>query len=409
MHILMVTPYLPFPLHSGGRIRVWEKIVYLSHNHQVTLVALDKSGTDTEVPAELRARCADVIVIPFIPCQYQEPIDIALPSLPNRIRAHRSTAVREALLQLRERMFDLVMLEQIYMAQYADVLGDAIVLEEQNIESRVLKRFAALGVTEQEMIAPATPAARAFGNAREQWKLLEDYENANWPRFPLRITVSQADKREMESRCKHGRTILVENGTNLAKIRFLPEFHEPNILFMGSLTYYPNLDAVFYFVREILPKIWTREPATTLYVAGRNPPVPIMDLAKDTRIKVIPNPDDMTMVASECRVSVVPLRFGGGSRLKILDAMAMGLPVISTSIGCEGLHVRNWKHLAICDTESEFAETVLQLLHRDDLYQRLRYHGQQLVETRCDWRKVFETLEGELERVREMSANRSWA
>lgn len=397
MRILMVSPFSPFPPHSGGHIRIWEKIMHLGLNHQVTLVALGYSDADFEVPIELHTRCAEIIIVP-----YQEPVDVFPPRLPNRIRAYYCDALRDVLCHLKEKMFDLVMLEHIYVAQYATIFRGAVVLEEQNIESSVLKRFAGLRGATQEMIAPETYTAKAFRDAGEQWKLLQDYENATWPNFPLRITVSESDKREIERRCRSGRTIVVENGTNLAKMRWLPAVGKPNILFMGTLEYYPNLDAVVYFVQEILPRVWMQEPTARFYIAGRNPPQAITTLARDTRITVIPNPEDMSVVASNCRVSVVPLRFGGGTRLKILDAMAMGLPVVSTSIGCEGLPVKNWRHLAIHDTAEEFAEAIVLVCRRDELYQQLRCQARQLVETRCEWRKVFERLDGELERLVEL-------
>jgi glycosyltransferase involved in cell wall biosynthesis len=373
---------------------MWEQILYLSRRHLVTVVAFGFSDADSNIPTELQASCADVIIV-----RRQKPLGTAPPSVPRLIHEYGTSTMRELLSQLGGRMFDLVLIEHIFMAQYADLFGEKRVLQEHNIESRVLKRFALLCDTAQGMYARETHASKAFSDAKEQWRLLENYENAVWPTFPLRITVSELDKHELESRCGVGRTIVVENGVNLSKMKWLPEVHKPAVLFMGTLDYYPNIDAVFYFVQTILPNIWSQEPSIQFHIAGRNPPEAIMDLAKDSRIKVIPNPSDMVAVASECRISVVPLRFGSGSRLKILDSMAMGLPVVSTRLGCEGLLLKNWEHLIVCETANEFVESVLLLCRKSDLYQQLRSQGRQVVEVRYEWRYLFERLERELQTI----------
>jgi glycosyltransferase involved in cell wall biosynthesis len=165
---------------------------------------------------------------------------------------------------------------------------------------------------------------------------------------------------------------------------------------MGTMNYYPNIEAVFYLVKTIMPLIWGRDQTVTLCIAGMNPPKEIRDLASDPRIEIVGTPDDMREIAGQCCLTVVPLRLGGGTRIKILDAFAMGLPVISTSLGCEGLEVADGKHIIIRDDPQAFAESVLQVISDPLRAESLRMSGRKLVEDRYDWTKILGQMEHEL-------------
>jgi glycosyltransferase involved in cell wall biosynthesis len=165
---------------------------------------------------------------------------------------------------------------------------------------------------------------------------------------------------------------------------------------MGGLAYYPNIDGVCYFVKEILPKIWERDETITFCIAGREPSSIIEQMSGDPRIEILANPDDMSEVAKECIMTVVPLRIGGGTRLKIPHAMAMGLPVVSTHLGCEGLSVTDGVNILIRDDPNLFADAVLQICHNTSLWQRLRLNGRQLVEQKYDWESIFSEYERNL-------------
>ena len=126
---------------------------------------------------------------------------------------------------------------------------------------------------------------------------------------------------------------------------------------MGNLAYYPNIDGVLFFVEEVLPKIWEQDANMVFCIAGREPGEQIQNLAQDSRIEVIATPKDMSEVAKECIMTVVPLRLGSGTRLKVLHSMAMGLPVVSTSLGCEGLLVEDGLNIKIADEPQEWHPT----------------------------------------------------
>jgi glycosyltransferase involved in cell wall biosynthesis len=168
-------------------------------------------------------------------------------------------------------------------------------------------------------------------------------------------------------------------------------------LFTGRLDYYPNLDAAFYLVREILPRIWHEDPGITAYIAGSFPPPELAALSAPPRLCVVANPVDMRDVALTAALAVVPLRLGSGTRLKILEALAWGLPVVTTAVGCSGLAVTDGREVLIRDDPSEFAAAVVQLLCAPERMAALRGNGRALVESRYSWEPILEYLDNELE------------
>jgi glycosyltransferase involved in cell wall biosynthesis len=201
---------------------------------------------------------------------------------------------------------------------------------------------------------------------------------------------------EIDRRCKAGRTIVVENGVNTRTITPVNTTGSKTILFMGTLDYFPNRDAAVYCARTIMPLVWDLDPSIELCIAGRNPNEALMELGSDSRISVLANPPDMRDVASHCALTVVPLRVGGGTRLKILDSLALGLPVVSTSVGCEGLEVTDGEEVLIRDEPARIAEAIVNLVSDSRLWETLRLRGRRLVELRYDWQTIFGGLESEL-------------
>jgi glycosyltransferase involved in cell wall biosynthesis len=194
--------------------------------------------------------------------------------------------------------------------------------------------------------------------------------------------------------------VVIENGINTCQVKLIPDeqWLEPSkkILFMGSLDFYPNIDCLFYLKETILPIVWQTDPTHSLVITGRNPSQSIHDLAADPRIEVIADPEDIDEVAKNCYLTVVPMRIGSGTRIKILHSMALGLPVVSTPLGCEGLSVSDGHNILIRETPDQYAEAILALRAAPQLATQLRTAGRNLVEDRYDWTRMFEQLETEM-------------
>ena len=146
-----------------------------------------------------------------------------------------------------------------------------------------------------------------------------------------------------------------------------------------------------------MPQIWQQNSELVFCIAGRQPPQAIQALAQQhSQIEVIADPEDMSLIARQCSCSVVPLRLGSGTRIKILHSMAMGLPVVATNIGCEGLIANDREHLIIQDQPKSFARAVLKLIQDRQLWHKLQVNGRQLVESEYDWTKIFGEYEQQL-------------
>lgn len=385
MKLLMLTPHPPYPPNSGGRTRQWEQIRYLGARHELTVLCYAFTQEEYEQRLMLDRLCERFVVV-LHPGMLPQNL-AANGNLPAPVRGYYTHSMKQTLESLLSRNeFDCVIIENLFMAPFVRCFSIPAVLQEYNIESRLYLQYAQLPQREKK--------ERALWKAT--WMLTSQYENEVWPMFPVRTVVSMQDKQDMDARCRVGKSVLVENGVNLEALRLLPLCREKRVLFMGSLDYFPNSDAAYYLAREIMPHVWKQDPNVSLCIAGRNPHPSIRELASDPRIDIIANPPDMCDVAGRCCASVVPMRIGGGTRIKILDSLAMGLPAISTTVGSEGLEVRDGEHLLIRDDPEEFARGILSVIEGGDLRERLRCSGRQLVEQRYDWRAIFALLDREI-------------
>jgi glycosyltransferase involved in cell wall biosynthesis len=290
---------------------------------------------------------------------------------------------------LQQEPFDAVILHHVFMAQYREQFDAPAILEEHNIESDIFKQHAQL--------PHLSPEERTFRQTR--WMLLRRYETAQWSRFPRITAVSPQNAAEIRRRSPKSFITVIENGLDVSRIQMLPPSASRTLLFMGSLDFYPNIDAALYLANTILPLIWAQDPGIRLILAGRRPPNMLCDLAADPRIEVIADPPDMTAIARRGSIALAPLRIGSGTRIKILEAFALGIPVVTTSLGCEGLDVTDEKHLLVRDNPEQFAAAALELLNNLALAANLRLAGRRLVEDCYDSNVLFQKLENELHQL----------
>ncbi|MEM7591866.1 MAG: glycosyltransferase, partial [Cyanobacteria bacterium P01_A01_bin.83] len=395
LRMLMIFPYPPYPPQKGGAaIRMFEQIKYFGKRHHLTVISFIFEESDQKIARELEPYCDRAFML-----QLGTPMTSDQGEQLRQLYNFKTWNMYKTLQQLSQVDFDVVSFDFIVSSIYQDLFGSQFtVLNEHNIESKLLKLCAA---ADRENLIPTLAqeidAAKAFLDAESQAALLEEYEDQTWHKFPLRTVVSQEDRQELDSRCHQGKTIVVKNGIDVYNLPLVGNIKSQKILFMGTMSYYPNIDGVLYFVESIFPLILPQNPQISLCIAGRQPPQIIRDLAKsNAQIEIIADPVDMSQVAAECSLSVVPLRSGSGTRIKILHSMAMGLPVVSTSIGCEGLTVGDRSQLLIKDTPNDFAQGVVELIGDRQLWQQLQIKGRQLVEENYDWTAIFAEYEAQL-------------
>jgi sugar transferase (PEP-CTERM/EpsH1 system associated) len=386
MRILMIADYLPYPLFSGDRIRNYNLLRRVASRHEVSLAAfLDKPDDAAEGILHLRQFCAKVETASFHRrrrlARIPSLLRYALAGKPPELKLLHSEELVAKIKQLVSTMdFDIVQIDS-RMGLYLETLP-------QNRRCKSILMFQ--NFTFQQ--------GRRIFQIERRWDrkirvLLDSVAMFQWePRYAQRFdrctTVSEIDRRFLLQANSRLHVDVIPNGVDIRKYQPLPaENASPALLFIGNMGYPPCVDAALYFCREIFPHIRRMIGAAELWIVGRDPRPEVLQLNGDG-VHVTGRVEDVIPYYRQSAVCVVPLRAGGGTRLKILEAMALGRPVVSTTIGCEGLDVVDGEHLLIADTPEQFAEKTVCLLTDRQLYQYISAHGRQLVEARYDWEKI---------------------
>jgi len=285
--------------------------------------------------------------------------------------------LREA---LESSAFNAVQIESIHMAPYLEMIrrrnpGINAVLDWHNVESELIQQYAA---------STANPAKRFIAGRTST--LLYRMEQDALKSFSAHTVVSELERDKLLKRAPDAKIHVIANGVDTAAFaRPGSTASRRTLLFVGSMDYHANSEAVLWFCREIWPRLAAEFPSLDFKIVGRNPPSSVKDLASD-RITVTGTVDDVRPYYHEAFSVVVPLRVGGGTRLKILEAMAAGVPVISTRLGAEGIAAEDRKQILLADTPADMAAAIRSLLTEPGLVSSLRDSARTLVESNYDWR-----------------------
>jgi len=390
MKILWISPKLPFPLTSGDKIRQYNLIKLLSRRYSIFLVSfLEREGDRRYIP-ELERYCT-VRGIPLPPrAPLGKRVCMAVSSVkPFVSRRYFSREMAGAITEiLNGNGFDIVQIEHEYLSFYLDLMRETPVrkiLTMHNIESLLYRRHF-------ERDRNVLRRAYWFG----EWLKLRSYEREVLGKFDRIVVMSEQDKRLIGGGLDNINISVVPNGVDVGSYPVVEEdSNSLNLVFTGSLGYFPNEDAVLFFSGRILPLIRKEFPRVKFYVVGRDPTPRLKKLEADPDIVVTGPVDDVRPHMGRATVFVVPLRVGGGTRLMILEAMAMARPVVSTTIGAEGLDVTHGENILMADGPEEFARAVIRLLRDGDLRREMGRAGRKLVEKEYDW----EICAGLMERV----------
>jgi len=314
--------------------------------------------------------------------------------LPFSIRSRYLPKVKERIENyLAANQVDIIICDSIYRALNIPLKSKCKkILFEHNIESIIIKRYAD---SEKNIFK------KIF--AYIEYLKLSDFEKKMWGKFDCVIACSSLDKVIMEQRASDINVFVIKNGVDsdfFASNSKMP-IDNDTLIYTGQIGWHPNEDAVIYFIKSILPLIRKEKPQIKFWVVGDGPSERIRGLAdKDKSIMITGFVDDVRSFIQKASVFVVPLRIGGGTRLKILEALSMRKAVVSTSIGCEGLDVEDNKNILIKDEPEEFAGAVLNLLKNETLRASLGNNGRKLVEEKYEWSAVFKNLDDILEAVK---------
>ena len=398
MRILMIGDQMPFPAVSGGSQRVYHLLERAGREHEVTYVAPIDGEYTAEVATEMGRICARVVPVPV---KRQSPL-AHLPGLlahtatgkPPELHFHCSQALLARVGEVaREQEFDLAHVEHSHMALALEAMPATLqqrsLLVLQNVEFETFARIARM--------EPGLGAkARAFANSA----MLRRWEPRYAEHFRLCAAMSAVDRDLMLRANPRLDVEVVPNGVDSKRLRPLPRPEGgPALVFVGTMSYAPGADAATYFCREVLPLVRRQMPQVELWLVGADPPPAVRRLEAIEGVHVTGRVPDVKDYYARSALSVVPLRAGGGTRLKILEAMALGRPVVSTGLGAEGLDAVDGEHLRIADEPPAFAAAVVDLLRDDAAYARLAANGRRLVEEVYDWDVIAAQLLRVYERV----------
>ena len=397
MRLLVVSTWLPYPLDNGSRVRAYHLLKRLSQRHTITLLSFG-SVRDPDVLAPLKTLCERLEVVPPDTAERQPARKTgAVLNGPAVLRPdgqrRDATAGRRTALKTHDAAIGMQVDAARYLGAHPEI-------------PRVFEE-AEVGVLRDRFVREAD-LLRRLRHGMTWWKFRR-FVRGLVNRFDRTTVVSAVERDHLRAvGCDASRVAIVPNGTMLPEAAAIRRRHDNRLIYPGAVTYFANLDAVRYFVRDVLPLVRGQRPDVSFLVTGRTEGADIGDLARVPGVTFAGCLPDIDEAISESAVCVVPLRMGGGTRLKVLQAMALGTAVVSTSKGIEGLDVEPGRHVLVADSPSAFAAQVLRLLGDDNLRNQLVEASAALVRDRYTWDRIGEVLEGVVnEAVEEHAARRS--
>jgi len=389
MNVLFLAPRLPWPLDTGGRLRTFNLFKQLSKIARMHMVSFSFESRDEEWKKEIEKLGVRVTLVPAQESSsFQRAWNIAFKPLPHSIVKYQIPVMKQTLEDLtKSEHFDAIHIDHIHMAYYNDCFkGIPCFLDAHNVEYKIWERC---GEVEPMLIKKLL--------YYQQSSKMKIYEAIKTKEFKGVFTCSADDKKILSEITPGDVPIyVIPNGVDT-------EFNSPDpaqgsneeeaIVFTGSMNWLPNEDAITFFCSQILPLIWQKKESVKFYVVGKHPSPMIKDLARrDPRVIITGRVDDVRPYIRRARVSIVPLRIGGGTRLKILEAMALSQAIVSTSIGAEGIEYTDGKNILVGDSPRDFADKVLALLNDPQKSKKIGMEGRKFVCEKYDWNIIGQKL-----------------
>lgn len=390
MRILYFSPRQCWPRDTGAKLRDYYLASQLAARCPVTYLGLrDPSEASSEPPAAESRFAAYHAIERESTYTVSKLVRGLIGPTPLTVLNYSSAPVSRIMSEILEAgSFDSVQIEGVHLSAYLPVIRAAssrpvIFSDWHNIESEILHRYSQVN---------PSPLRRAY--AWRTANLLEGAEMQLLGACDVHTVTSERERERLQTRNPAAEIHVIPNGVDVQYFggqEFDPGAARTNLLFSGSMDYSANVDAVIWFVNDIWPELSRQNPALSFTIVGRDPKPEVRALAAD-RVSVTGTVPDVRPYYSGSLAAVVPLRFGSGTRLKILEAMAAGIPVISTKLGAEGLDLEDGTHLLLADSASEMTAAVSRLAASPELWMRLSRAGREVVSRLYDWRALTENL-----------------
>lgn len=389
MRVLFIATRLPLPAHSGGQVRALNLIKQATKFHKIDVVCFSFDAADAEHAKGLRDLDTSVTLVPVRDRNIIQKISAVLfAAAPYSVSKYWSREMAAAIEKLiSTNSYDVVHFEQVHMAHYRKFCnGHPCLVDQQNVEHRILERCANV---EKSLFKRRLFLAQA--------RKMKAFEATHLAGFSACSAVSDEDGRVLMNLVRNIRPVYtLPNGVDTEFFRSRAHHicespEEDALVFTGSMDWLPNADAASYFCKDILPLIWAVKPNVRFYIVGKGPSGRSNEFA-DVRIIQTGRVDDVRAFTARSKVVVVPLRIGGGTRVKILEAMSMERAIVSTSTGAEGIEYTVDTDIILADRPEVFARKVVLLLDDNEKRRALGMAGRKLVLEKYDWNIVGQKL-----------------
>lgn len=389
MRILIISSYLPFPLFSGGHIRLYNIVKRLTEkNHQVTLICEKRENQTQEDISEIAKICKQVIPVERKKqWSFQNILQTGFSKKSFLITGHTNEDMQRKIVELlKNNSFDLIHVETSYVMQNVPQTHIPIVLVEHNIEYLVYQRF----VNNAPLLLRPLLAIDV--------QKLQRSEEAFWKRATYIVTVSEKEKEVIGL----PNVSVVPNGVDIElfqmkKNLFITNKPEADILFIGDFKWVQNRDSVRWIINEIYPKLqqyFKLARKTTLWIIGKHIPQALKQYQRDNSIIFDENSQKPTeKIFADADILLAPIRIGGGSQYKILEAMASGTPVVTTPLGIEGIEAKDGKEILVGKTSHDIARLCAKILEDEKLYMTIAKNAREFVEKNYTWDSIVDKLE----------------
>ena len=395
MKILFLSLRCPYPPHRGDRIRSYNFIKQLSKQHAVTLVYFAESETDIESAKHLKPFCERIECVPFhrsfallntgVHCLSRHPLQLHYWYAPQMQRKINELLAQEH--------FELIHAQLFRMGQYVtEAQGPIKVLDLCDSLALNLNRRAELESNPWLAKIKLDCTPKRFLVKLEE-RRVRRYEVDIMKAFDCGTVVARFDRDYLLAQDDTLNLSIVPMGVDLSYFQPNPITEPaPTLLFTGTMNYFPNTDAAIYFCNEVFPRIRERHPKACFYIVGNHPSEPVKRLEAQDGVVVTGYVPDVRPYFEKASVFVAPLRAGSGIQTKNLEAMAMGVPVVTTSVGAMGLEADIGKELLVADTPADFAEQVIHLLDNECLRETLAQTARARVENSYSWEAIGDRL-----------------
>lgn len=390
MRVLLLTQVLPYPPDSGPKAKTYNVVKFLAKRHAVTLVSFTRDTDKPEHIRHLETLCEKVVTVPITRSPLRDLFYLVVSLLKNQpwmmLRDERPE-MRAALRELAAGPhFDIVQADQLNMGQYALPFTNS---------RRVLDLHNALWVL-YKRLAETLPVTKPMKYIlMRDWRLLKRYEGDLCRAFEAVTAVSEEDKRALIEAGARPEMTVIPIAIDVDEQPLIDRQPSgPHIVHIGTMYWPPNIEGITWFLDEIYPRIKARVPDVRCTLIGARPPESIKSREKtDPSLKVTGYVEDPLPYLRDASMMVVPLKAGGGMRVKILNALSQGLPMVSTTVGCEGIAVQHERDILVADSPEDFAEQTIRLLTDAALNQRITEAGRRTAVEVYDYRQACLPLE----------------